>query len=589
MPNGQYCSTNDFDLRNQSLTFPTPAGTTQLEQLVICGAGLCNPGATMHTLSSVVTINDPRPPAISLSGPLVQRRWVAGSQLLEVHASDSVGLSRYSFRLGPESDGTSFPCNYALPKPCPDVLPRTSVGTEHASQGPNQLVVSVVDGAGNASNAVQTVYVDNQPPARVKPTLDGGEAWRPANGFRLRWVTPSQPFAPVVRARYRICSITACVDRAVDAPNIDEIGPLLVSQPGDYTVRVWLEDEAGNQSFDLTASDPVHLRYDPEAPGLTFQEPDPSDPLRVSVLVQDRYSGPASGEIEMRQRGGDTWHALQTTLSGNTLTAYVDDERFRSGAYEFRARAIDHAGNEGSTDRRAGGARATLDLPVRVVTRLAIGVPRSTGKHRGRKEGRRRTKLVKHARVRHGRRIKVQGRLTNADGQPLDSATVEVYSDTINDLAGPVTSGIVHTDQAGRFSYVALANRSKLLRFRYAGSRRIRPVQEDFRLSVPAISTIRARPRRLLNGETVTLKGKVLTRPLPPSGKLIEVQAFFRNRWRTFSTTRAGTNGRWRFDYQFGGTRGRIHYRLRARLPAEGGYPFDTGYSPVARVVVTGL
>jgi hypothetical protein len=93
----------------------------------------------------------------------------------------------------------------------------------------------------------------------------------------------------------------------------------------------------------------------------------------------------------------------------------------------------------------------------------------------------------------------------------------------------------------------------------------------------------------LLNGETVTLTGRVRTGPLPPAGKLIEIQAFFRGRWRTFSTTRAAPDGRWRFEYQFDGTRGRLWYRLRARLPAEGGYPFDTGRSPVARVLVTGL
>jgi hypothetical protein len=86
----------------------------------------------------------------------------------------------------------------------------------------------------------------------------------------------------------------------------------------------------------------------------------------------------------------------------------------------------------------------------------------------------------------------------------------------------------------------------------------------------------------------VTLSGQVLTLPLPLSGKLIEVQAFFRNRWRTFSTTRAHPMGGWTFDYQFGGTRGRVPYRLRVRLPAEGGYPFDTGSSRTARVVVTG-
>jgi hypothetical protein len=590
MPNGQYCSTTDFDLRTQSLTFPTPAGTTQLEQLVICGAGLCSPGATMHTLSSVVTINDPRPPTISLSGPLVQRRWVSGTQLLQTKASDNVGISSLSARLGSENDRESFLCNYSLPRPCRDIVHGSAIATQKTSQGPNQLVVDVVDGAGNPAQAVQTVYVDNEPPGRVQPVVDGGEQWRASNGFRIRWITPPQSFAPVVRAHYRLCSTGGCVDRVINGPGIDEIGPILLAQAGEYTARVWLEDEAGNQSYDLTASDPVRLRFDPEAPRLTFDPPDPGDPLRVSVSVQDRGSGLAAGEIEMRRRGADTWHGLHTALEGTQLVGYVDDERFRSGAYEFRARAADQAGNVGLTDRRANGAQATIDLPVRFVTKLRVGLPRSSRRgNRPGKRGRAHTRLLRRARIRHGRRIKVSGRLTNADGQPLDVATIEVYADTLNDAEGPVVAGLAHTDQAGRFSYVALANRSKLLRFRYPGSRRIRPAEATFRLRVPAASTIRARPRTLLNGETVTLTGTVLTGPLPVSGKLIEVQAFFRHRWRTFSTTRAGTNGHWRFDYQFGGTRGRIRYRLRARLPAEGGYPFDTGYSPVARVVVRGL
>ena len=101
-------------------------------------------------------------------------------------------------------------------------------------------------------------------------------------------------------------------------------------------------------------------------------------------------------------------------------------------------------------------------------------------------------------------------------------------------------------------------------------------------------SSIRARPKRLRNGQSVRLSGRVATRPLPPVGKLVEVQAYFRGRFRTFSTTRAGEAGRWHFDYRFGGTRGRVPYRLRVLLPAEGGYPFDTGRSPVTRVVVSG-
>jgi hypothetical protein len=580
LPNGQFCATSDFDLRTQTLAFPVPAGTTRLQQLVICGAPTCDTGATMHTTASVVTIEDPVPPTLSLSGPLVERRWVSGTRLVVTNARDNVGIASHTTALAGVADRQSLPCNYTAPRPCTDFVARSFIATEQAPQGPNQLSVDVVDGAGNPAHASQTIYVDNQPPERVRPLVEGGEQWRSGNGFKLLWVNPAQAYAPIVRAHYRLCSSAGCGDQLADGPDIDDIGPIQLPAPGDYTVRVWLEDEAGNESYDLTASDPVHLRFDPEAPRLTFEPPDPADPLRVSVLVDDRYSGMATGEIEMRERGGDTWHALQTKLEGSRLVGYVDDERFRSGAYEFRARAADLAGNEGSTNRRANGARATIDLPVRFVTRLKVGLARAA---------RPRVRPMSRAQVRYGRRIKLAGRLTNVDGQPLDGASVEVFADTVNDATGPVSAGIAHTDKAGRFSYVALANQSKVLRFRYPGSRRIRSAEANFRLGVPAVATIRARPRSLLNGETVTLSGSVRTRPLPVSGKLIEIQAFFRSRWRTFSTTRAGPDGRWIFEYQFGATRGQIRYRLRARLPAEGGYPFDTGYSPVARVLVSGL
>lgn len=197
-------------------------------------------------------------------------------------------------------------------------------------------------------------------------------------------------------------------------------------------------------------------------------------------------------------------------------------------------------------------------------------------------------RLSPQARARHGSTLKLHGRLTNADGQPIDGASIEVSSDSPGDAVGLLPVGLTRSDRDGRFTYVVRATRNRVLRFRYSGSRRIRAATGDFALRVPATSSIRARPRRLRNGQTVRLSGVVRARPLPPEGKLIEVQAYFRGRFRTFSTTRAGSDGRWRFNYRFGGTRGRVPYKLRVRLPAEGGYPFVTGHSRVARVVVVG-
>jgi hypothetical protein len=93
--------------------------------------------------------------------------------------------------------------------------------------------------------------------------------------------------------------------------------------------------------------------------------------------------------------------------------------------------------------------------------------------------------------------------------------------------------------------------------------------------------------RRLVTpgGRPVLFRGRV-GRPVPRGGKLVEVQAHFRGRWRTISTARARRDGRWRFRYTFRTSRWRAVYRLRARVPVEAGYPFSAGVSAPVRVTV---
>ena len=73
---------------------------------------------------------------------------------------------------------------------------------------------------------------------------------------------------------------------------------------------------------------------------------------------------------------------------------------------------------------------------------------------------------------------------------------------------------------------------------------------------------------------------------MPRHGKLVEVQAHFRGRWRTISAVRARRDGRWRFRYVFRTTGLRAGYRMRARVPVEAGYPFSVGASRQVRVTV---
>ena len=135
---------------------------------------------------------------------------------------------------------------------------------------------------------------------------------------------------------------------------------------------------------------------------------------------------------------------------------------------------------------------------------------------------------------------------------------------------------------------MATATGSRTVRFVYLGSTTILPTQAQARLLVPAESSLGVSPRRVLNGQAVRFSGRVLTLPAAAGGKLVELQVRLSGGWQTFRTTRTDPSGRWAVRYRFTRTRGLQRFLFRARLPAEGGYPFETGASRSVSVRVRG-
>ncbi len=572
-------------------------GASRIVQRVVCvGAPsheFCSARGqnVIRTFAAEATVVDGSAPSVGVvqDSALAQGHWVRGRQRFNYEASDNVGVKSASALLGGSVLGTtdSRSCDYSQRIPCPNGLGRIEVDTSEAPEGSQPLAVAAEDSAGNrAESPVVTAHIDNAAPGAVPVGVSGGEVWRNTNDFNLAWTNPPEPDrAPIVAAHYRLCPAGGgdCIggDRAGMA--IAAIGSLAVPAPGDWSLRLWREDEAGNQET-ANASQPVHLRFDPEPPQLGFETPSADDPTRIAVQATDRISGVAGGGIEISPAGSGTWQALPTSQEGDSLVTRIDDAALPSGDYELRANAHDLADNLAETDQRLDGQPMRLRLPLRVVTSMKAGVIGKRGP-RGRK-GKRRTVLEPRDKVAFGRRVRLGGRIVSSPGHALAGAKVLVYSQPKEGTEQ--LEGTLATNASGRFAYEVEARSSQRFRFVYPGTATILPVEDTATLLVKGTSTISVRPKHVLNGGSVRFKGRVVGRPLPEGGKLIELQVRLTDEWQTFRTVRSDPDGSWRVPYRFRRTCGLQRFGFRAHLPGEATYPLETGNSRQRVVRVRG-
>lgn len=568
--------------------FDIPINAQRVRFEARCGAGSCprNGIAAFRVKDVMVRVRDDGGPGLGGGrGALwTNDGWLSGSHTAGFDASDPSGIREIGISVDGKRVGTSTPaCDYTRPTPCPGASleePQNTAGW--GGDGEHTVTLSATDAAGNTSTASRAVKVDNTAPdAPVDVVVDEGEGWRPSNGFKVRWKNPEQTKAPVSSVTWELCPSDGkdCKRGSETAENIQELQKLELPAPGEYTLKLWLRDAAGNQDERL-ASAPKTLRYDDASPEVALEPLTAEDPTRVAAKVSDRGSGVQSGSIEIRQVGTADWTPLETAVDGERLTARIADEKLGDGLFELRARAADHAGNERSTTTLDDGRTAQITLPLRLKTNLAVGVVKRSGRGE---------KLVSAARVNYGQLVRARGRMMSPEGNPLQDLEIQAVSQVLDGVTPPRVIATVKTSRTGRFSFLVRKGPSRSITVRYAGAPQVRSATRELKLSVRSQTTMRSGRRAYVNGDTAAFRGTVTTGRIPATGKLVEMQVLSRGKWRTFATTRTGKKGTWRHNYRFDGTNGRVTYRFRARVPRESGYPFVTGDSRSIRVRVRGL
>jgi hypothetical protein len=181
--------------------------------------------------------------------------------------------------------------------------------------------------------------------------------------------------------------------------------------------------------------------------------------------------------------------------------------------------------------------------------------------------------------VKFGKRVPISGRLVGPDGSPIAGATLSVQVQTAVPGAAMADSAQVVTGRDGRFTYVAPAGPSRVIRFGYRTYTSDTAFADttDVRLLVSAGVTMKATPTRVHNRHATMFTGRLLGKPLAKRGVVVDLQVFFRKQWRTFAAPRTNKQGAYRFKYRF--MAGAATWKFRARVRRVLEYPYELGYS----------
>jgi hypothetical protein len=537
---------------------------------------------------TVVVLADDWAPGLSINGgSLLTSAWRSGVQTVDYSAWDNAGIRTVRTLVdGRVVSREERPCDDHAVVPCgnaggPMSLPTSALGTD----GRHTLAIEVTDGGYNVVSASRTILIDNTAPGQPDGfSVPSAGAWRSTNSFAASWVLPPNQGSPIAGASYELCRVgtsQSCVRGYRSGAGLASIADLTVPGDGAWTLRLWLRDEAGNEDRDraVTAGP---LQLDRVPPTVELLPRDGDDPARIPVRAADAVSGVRELGVEVHRHGSNQWRPLSVTKGGaDTYEAFVDDEALPEGTYDVRARAVDAAGNEQSTSTMATGAAATIALPMRLKSALDAGLPVGSRKRR---------RLDRSVTAPFGSSVVLYGRLELPGNNPVTSANLEVWERTPR-LGAPFTRvGTVRTGRRGGFSFRVPQGASRIVRFRYPGTRLQRGATRDVMVGIRASSTIRVSPRAAVNGEYVTFRGRLRGGRIPPGGKLVELQVYTRRRWRTFAQPRASAEtGRWSYPYRFEAITGTATFRFRARIRREALYPYEMGTSRHVRVEVHGL
>jgi hypothetical protein len=353
----------------------------------------------------------------------------------------------------------------------------------------------------------------------------------------------------------------------------------------DLTLEQATSPTASNVSGELASAATVAGTSD-----VAFDASDPGSGVYEAVFTVDGevVQRTVVDEDEGRCRNvGQTTDGLPAFLYVQPCPASVsadvgfDTTVVANGVHHLVVSVIDAAGNAATVLDR----NVTIDNPP--APGSALG-PSEPGGPNGRNASSRATLTVGWSNTAsarlvsdYGRVHTIVGRLSAADGAPIEAAQVNVRSTL--DYAGAPTASLpsVSTGVGGRFVLrLPPGVSSRTLRFAYSDRRDAPPVvTRMLTLSVRAGVNLVIAPRTASVGRSIYFSGRLPGGPVPSGGKLLVLEARSPGgAWLEFDVIRSDARGRFHASYRFKFA-GPAEYQFRVLCEAEADYPFATGAS----------
>ncbi|HEX3173902.1 MAG TPA: hypothetical protein VHQ43_06765 [Solirubrobacterales bacterium] len=430
-----------------------------------------------------------------------------------------------------------------------------------------------LDGTGSASCESRTVRTDNTAPGAPSGLeVTSANSQRYLQHLGARWQLPSNAGSPIIKVHYSVLDAGGQV--VVPEQSVSATNPTVLSQitgpanPGEYRLRLWLEDEVGLQGPASTVAIPRDTTPPAPPQNVSVTRPDMSRSEEGFDLrwqnIGDQGSPIDAAHYQVLSGGGEVVVPTHDLKGENVQSVRDLDPPSGAGDYRLRLWLSDAEGNVGA----AASVPLTYECPRSPV---AGGVALSTGLG---DEG------VPAQIVAQGEGSALSGTLRGATGS-LSGASLCVFG-RITTSSEREFLGTAITGSEGRYRFPIPPGPSRDLEVRYRPDQR--QIAAHATLYTRVKPTFRVRKKTVRNGHFAYFSGEI---PGPDNdGVLIVLQVKSGEGWRAFRRYRTRSGGRYEMRYRFTQTHSSTTYITRAQERSPLSHPYLEGNSDTLRLHV---